>query len=321
MIRGIEGRSIFLGDHDRIDFLERLDALIPELVFRCFGCVLMPNHVHLTVQSGPIRISRLMARLNTGYARAFNLRHQRQGYLFQNRFRSRIIKRHADLLGVIAYICRNPVKAGIVSSVTELSDWPWCGFSALTGARSARLFESVSATLAMFGDAPDVARCNLTQFLATGDIENAKPPAADPPPTPRDASFANKQALDQPADHSAPATSVREANRTQLQELIDSIGQQLRIDPSDLHSRRRTNSLARARATISYQAVVKQHIAGRQIAKALGVSPSAISHALTRGQPTPANKSTNYPNQLSRRKSQLTTQLFNNGPAYSSSSF
>jgi putative transposase len=174
MIRGIEGRSIFLDGRDRIDFLERLDALVPELGFHCFGWVLMPNHVHLAVQSGPIRISRLMARLNTGYARAFNLRHRRQGYLFQNRFRSRIIDSEVDLLGVIAYICRNPLKAGIVSSVTELSDWPWCGFSALTGARSARLFESASATLSMFGDAQDVARCNLAQFVAAGDIENAR---------------------------------------------------------------------------------------------------------------------------------------------------
>jgi REP element-mobilizing transposase RayT len=291
MIRGIEGRSIFLDDHDRIDFLERLDVLIPELEFHCFGWVLMPNHVHLAVQSGPIRISRLMARLNTGYARAFNLRHRRKGYLFQNRFRSRIIKSDVDLLGVIAYICRNPLEAGIVSSVAELSDWPWCGFSSLTGARSARLFESVCATLTMFGDAPDVARCNLTQFVAAGDIENARSPATDPPPASRDVSSANKRALDQPAEHSATATPLREANRTQLPELIDSICQQLRIDPSDLHSRRRTNSLARARATIAYQAVVKHHIAGRQVAKALGVSPSAISHALTRGQSTPVKKS------------------------------
>ena len=102
MIRGLEGRRISLGDDDRIDFLKRLDALAPELGFRCFGWVLMPNHVHLALQSGSIRISRLMARLNTGYARAFNLRHRRQGYLFQNRFRSRIIPSDAGLLDVIA---------------------------------------------------------------------------------------------------------------------------------------------------------------------------------------------------------------------------
>jgi len=60
MIRGPEGRRIFLGDYDRSAFHERLDALIPELGFRCFGWVLMPKHVHLAVQSGPICVLRLM---------------------------------------------------------------------------------------------------------------------------------------------------------------------------------------------------------------------------------------------------------------------
>ncbi|MBW2691163.1 MAG: transposase [Deltaproteobacteria bacterium] len=295
MIRGIEGRNIFRDDRDRSNFLERLDELVPELGFHCFGWVLMPNHVHLAVQSGPVRISRLMARLNTGYARAFNLRHQRQGYLFQNRFRSRIIENDADLLGVIAYICRNPLKAGIVSSITELSDWPWSGFSALTGARSARLFESVGATLALFGDAPDVARCNLAQFVAVAEIENTRSAAADPPPAQCGSSSTNKRALNHPTDPATPTTPVPDAKRIQLQELIDSVCQQLRIDPSDLRSRRRTKSLARARASIAYQAVIKHHIAGRQVAKALGVSPSAISHALVRGQTAHPKKPTNLP--------------------------
>ena len=100
MIRGIEGRRIFRDDGDRLDFLERLDRLVPELAFRCFASVLMPNHVHLAVQSGSVHLSRFMARLNTGYARSFNLRHRRGGYLFQGRFRSRIVCGEADLIAV-----------------------------------------------------------------------------------------------------------------------------------------------------------------------------------------------------------------------------
>jgi REP element-mobilizing transposase RayT len=284
MIRGIESRSIFLGDHDRIDFLERLDALIPELGFRCFGWVLMPNHVHLAVQSGSIRISRLMARLNTGYARTFNLRHRRQGYLFQNRFRSRIIESHADLLSVIAYICRNPLKAGIVSSIDELSDWPWSGFSALARTRGARPFEAVSATLAMFGEPPALARCKLSQLIAEVDTEFAESSGADPPSASHGASSAGDQALDQRIDNPTSSRPARETSDAQLQELIESVCDQLRVNLSDLRSHRRSNPVARARAIIAYLAVVERHIPGQQVAKALGVSPSAISHALTRGQ-------------------------------------
>ncbi len=284
MIRGIEGRSIFHDDHDRGDFLERLDALIPELGFRCFGWALMPNHVHLAVQSGRTRISRLMARLNTGYARTFNLRHRRQGYLFQNRFRSRIIKTDADLLGVIVYICRNPLKAGIISSIGELSNWPWSGFSALTGARNVRPFEAASATLALFGNDPALSLGRLSQLVSRGDTENPELPATDPNPTSCTTASPNEPALGSIVDKVALSKSNLETSATQLRQIIESVCQQFDIDPSDFHERRRTDSISNARAVIAYLAVIEHRILGRQVAKALGVSPSAISHSLAHGQ-------------------------------------
>jgi len=77
MIRGIEKRRIFLSDDDRSDFVERLGRLLPEEMWRCFAWALMPNHVHLVLQGTTGRLSRLMARLNTGYAKGFNQRHRR----------------------------------------------------------------------------------------------------------------------------------------------------------------------------------------------------------------------------------------------------
>ena len=99
MVRGIDRLPIFLDDADREDFLHRLSRLIPQLGFLCFAWALMPNHVHLVIRSGQVRISQLMARLGTGYARRFNERHGRVGHLFQNRFRSRCVVDDADLVG------------------------------------------------------------------------------------------------------------------------------------------------------------------------------------------------------------------------------
>jgi len=77
IIRGVNKRRIFLDAHDYLDFLLRLDRLIPELGFRCFAWVLMPNHVHLALQTGPVPLYKLMARLGTGYAGSFNRRYER----------------------------------------------------------------------------------------------------------------------------------------------------------------------------------------------------------------------------------------------------
>jgi REP element-mobilizing transposase RayT len=284
MIRGIEGRRIFSVDGDRSDFLERLDALIPELDFRCFAWVLMPNHVHLAVRSGSVRLSRLMARLNTGYARSFNLRYERQGFLFQNRFRSRLVASEADLLAVIAYICRNPLEAGITSSISELSRWPWCGLSALAGVRPARPFEAVRETLAMLGDSRKMACRNLLQLvaapseevLASHTPEGSAAYARAPGPSERN--------LDGVSGASSGTGVSGETTPGRLQDLIRSVCSDLGIQPSDLDRRQRTQSISRARAVIAYRAVVEYRIPGRSIAEALGVSPSAISHALERGR-------------------------------------
>ena len=89
MVRGIERRQIFLDGEDRRDFVARLERLLPEEGWSGFAWVLMPNHVHLVLQGCAGGLSRLMARLDTGYAVSFNRRHQRSGYVFQNRFKSR----------------------------------------------------------------------------------------------------------------------------------------------------------------------------------------------------------------------------------------
>jgi REP element-mobilizing transposase RayT len=302
MIRGIEGRRIFLGPDDRIDLLERLDRLLPELAFRCLGWVLMPNHVHLIVQSGSVRLSRLMARLGTGYARSFNLRHQRKGYLFQNRFRSRIVASDADLLAVVRYLYRNPLEAGIVGSVAELAGWPWSGFPALMGTRPPRPFEAVGATLALFDDEPENARRRLVELVSRSEVGEADPavhsgalsPAFEMAPNELSRSW-TVDCRTGSARHNGSADASTDA---QLRSLIEEVCRDHGLDPSaldpftraravsrsELAPRTRARAVSRARAIISYRAIVERYIPGLAVAKALGVTPSAVSHMLKRGQ-------------------------------------
>src|SRR4030042_4442690 len=88
MVRGIERRRIFENDRDREDFLKRLGKVVQEAQASCFAWVLVPNHVHILLRTGPTPLARIMRRLLTGYAVSFNLRHQRSGHLFQNRYKS-----------------------------------------------------------------------------------------------------------------------------------------------------------------------------------------------------------------------------------------
>ena len=108
MIRGIERRKIFLNNKDREDFLERLSKLLPETKTACYAWVFIPNHAHFLFRTGLVPLATLMRRLLTGYAVGFNRRHNRNGHLFQNRYKSIVCQEDVYLKELVRYIHLNP---------------------------------------------------------------------------------------------------------------------------------------------------------------------------------------------------------------------
>ncbi|MGD0918236.1 MAG: transposase, partial [Thermodesulfobacteriota bacterium] len=117
MGRGIERTQIFRTDRDREDFLNRLQDLCMDENLTVYAWSPMPNHYHLLVRTGRQSLSRSMRKLLTGYAVNFNLRHRRDGHLFQNRYKSIICEEDPYLLELTRYIHLNPIRAGIVGKL------------------------------------------------------------------------------------------------------------------------------------------------------------------------------------------------------------
>jgi len=65
--------------------------------------------------------------LGTAYTTRFNLRHSRNGHLFQGRYKSIIVENDSYLLQLSYYIHRNPLRAG---SVKRLIDYRWSSYPA-----------------------------------------------------------------------------------------------------------------------------------------------------------------------------------------------
>jgi len=85
---GTGSDAIFRGDADRDGFIERLAAILTETRTPCLAWALLENHFHLLLKTGNVPIATVMRRLLAGYAGAFNRRHQRQGSVFRNRYKS-----------------------------------------------------------------------------------------------------------------------------------------------------------------------------------------------------------------------------------------
>ncbi len=137
MARGIERRSIFITERDRLDFLDRLDRLVEAGALRLFAFALMPNHFHILARTGSQPISRAMSSLLTGYAVSFNHR-----------------------------------RAGIVASVDELDHDPTTGHASIIGTQAAR-FLDVDHVLSAFGSDRDSARLASRAFVVEGLDEKA----------------------------------------------------------------------------------------------------------------------------------------------------
>ncbi|MCP4605096.1 MAG: transposase [Proteobacteria bacterium] len=163
--RGIEKRNIFLSDFDREDFLRRLDIACEKEAAFVYAWCLMSNHFHLAIRTGKTPLSTTMRRLLTGYAVSFNNRNLRSGHLFHNRYASTIVEEETYLLALVRYIHLNPIKAGIISSLSELSKYRWTGHSSLMG-NGNRAFQDVDEILGRFGKRAGRSRRRLMKFMS-----------------------------------------------------------------------------------------------------------------------------------------------------------
>ena len=160
--RGNERRAIYRDDTDRRSFLEALQKTLARFHWRCLSYCLMTNHYHLLVRTLEPNLSRGMRDLNGVYAQSFNRRHGRVGHLFQGRFKTILVEADEQLLAVIAYIVRNPVRAGMRS---EPEQWPWSSHRAALG-RCAPGVLALDELLGWFGSDRTRARARYREFVA-----------------------------------------------------------------------------------------------------------------------------------------------------------
>ncbi len=125
MVRGINRQDIFHDDEDRKRYLDTLKRIAVESIADILGYCIMSNHIHLVIKEGEAGVSLLMKRLGASYAYWYNLKYQRTGHVFQDRFKSENVEDDSYLLTVVRYVHLNPVKAQIVSNPEEYK-WSSC---------------------------------------------------------------------------------------------------------------------------------------------------------------------------------------------------
>ena len=126
MLRGIDRQLIFEDSEDYLRFLDIVQECQALCDFKLYAYCLMGNHVHLLLKVQNDGLETIFKRIGGRYVYYYNVKYQRVGHLFQDRFKSEPVDDDAYFLTVLRYIHQNPVKAKLCLKV---EDYPFSSFA------------------------------------------------------------------------------------------------------------------------------------------------------------------------------------------------
>ena len=129
----IGAQATFRDDLDRKRYLRSLRKALDLTGCILYCYVLMDSHVHMVLRTPRANVTELMRRLQTSYAMCFNRRHDRQGSVFQGRYRSTLVEENNYLLGLSRAVHLTPVRAGVVA---RPEDYRWSSYHQYLGPRN-----------------------------------------------------------------------------------------------------------------------------------------------------------------------------------------
>lgn len=119
--RGNNRQEVFFTGEDRAIYLKRLFGYCRHYRVKVLAYCLMPNHIHVVaVPEGEKGLAKVFGRLQSDYARYANLKVGGIGHLWQERFYSCPMD-DAHTLRAMAYIERNPLRAGMIAKAGEFA--------------------------------------------------------------------------------------------------------------------------------------------------------------------------------------------------------
>ena len=162
--RGNNRQAVFADEADRARYLRYLGEDVVRAKAALYAYALMPNHIHLLVETTRRPLSLLMQRLQGRYTQYFNRRHRMVGHLFQGRYKAILCDRDAYLLELIRYIHLNPVRAGDVADPRAAR---WTSHQAYLAGRASDLVET-RLPLGMLARDEARARRAFARFVGEG---------------------------------------------------------------------------------------------------------------------------------------------------------
>jgi len=161
--RGIDQRKLFRYPADYqslkriiLDYLEKFPVSIHNYCF-------MPNHLHFLVyvKQGAV-LPKFMQAILQVYAYQFRAKFKSTGFVFQNRYKSKIIEKASYLLECARYIERNPLRANLVEN---LLDFSWSSFHFYATGKKDEIIKEVNPLYLELSPAKEIRQQQYLDFI------------------------------------------------------------------------------------------------------------------------------------------------------------
>jgi len=162
--RGNQRQTIFHDNADYLTYLNRLEHYRKRYNITVYAYTLMPNHVHLLVETHETPLSKFMQGLQFTYTRYYNQRYSKVGHLFQGRYKAILCDRDAYLLELVRYLHLNPARMR-----RRVDPWryKWSSHKGYLG-KGCPVSIETRFVLGQFGKAIGQARRSYIQFMREG---------------------------------------------------------------------------------------------------------------------------------------------------------
>lgn len=271
IVRGNRRDVIFHDDADYRAYLDRLERYRARDGCTLYAYVLMPNHVHVLLETGEVPLARTMQRLQFTYSQYYNRRYGTTGHVFQGRYKAILCDRNAYLLELVRYLHLNP---GRVRRPLNPWQYRWSSHRAYLGEPDV-VHVNTGRVLELFHRQLGAARQAYRQFLKEGLAQGHEAKFYETV----DQRFLGDERFIHEVDRrtSSRREIVVGPSRVPFGLLLRGVAQLYEVPPPALVTARRRRALVPARAMLVYSARTWGRLTTQELGKRLHRDPSMIS--------------------------------------------
>ena len=181
MNRGNQRQDVFRKKVDCVTFLEKLEYFSDLFNIDVYCYVLMNNHFHLLVRTNDANLGRFMQSFLTSFTMILNRRNQKNGHLFQGRYKAQLVETQEYISKLSRYIHLNPIRIKKYKNITIeekrniLLNYTWSSFAAHIGLKEPEHFLKIKTVLSTWGSNNMIRMKKYREYVEEGlykDIDN-----------------------------------------------------------------------------------------------------------------------------------------------------